>query len=531
MTRLMIIGWDGATWDYINPLLNEDKLPHLNKLIGKGTKATLQSTIPPFTNVAWPSLITGLLPAKTGVYDGSKCSPGSYKAVPYNVIGYRGTTIWHWINQFGHKAGVMNVPMTFPANELDGYLVTGFDSILESSQITFPQNLFERWEREGQNYSILHQEITLMESQNPHQARSDLASFTQQWIQLIKSQGEFTNWVWDKWPTDLLFVVFSGTDSINHRTNDMESITAVYQAADEVLGKIINRLDEDTLICLVSDHGSTTATHYISLNKALCSGGWLNFRSQIAKKYWQKIPFGEELIPKIWLQLPHQLQKLISAPLLKKEPRLAVSYDNIDWNRTQAFSRSSMGPIYINTKERFPEGTVSIANYNQVKQDLADYFSQLKTNDGSPLFRKVWHQEELYIHPDPKDDLPDLVLEPADWRHHMISGFPTDPLIFPIAPDREYGTHTPDGIFVLAGPNIKKGATLDNAHLTDVVPTVLTAWRLPYSDEIDGRVLQEAFEHPLPEKRIPNTLKKQTKQSNLDGSEIENRLRSLGYLD
>lgn len=147
--KLIVIGWDGATWDYIDPMLEAGELPNLAGLLQRGVRATLRSTIPPYTNVAWPSLTTGLSPEKTGIFDGARTRAGSYDRIPTNLVGHHGTPIWDWLNRFGQRTGVLNVPMTYPATPLDGYLVSGFDSPKEASDVATPPTLLKRWAQAG----------------------------------------------------------------------------------------------------------------------------------------------------------------------------------------------------------------------------------------------------------------------------------------------------------------------------------------------------------------------------------------------
>jgi predicted AlkP superfamily phosphohydrolase/phosphomutase len=111
--KILLIGWYGASWNYIEPLLEEGNLPNIKSLLDIGTRSVLRSTIPPYTNIAWPSLVTGRRPDKTGVFDGTKSIINSYQSIPTNLVGFRGIPIWKWLNNYGLRSGVLNVPMTY----------------------------------------------------------------------------------------------------------------------------------------------------------------------------------------------------------------------------------------------------------------------------------------------------------------------------------------------------------------------------------------------------------------------------------
>jgi len=530
--RMLIVGWDGATWAYISPLLAQGKLPNLAALLSRGIRATLRSTIPPYTNIAWPSLVTGRWPAKTGIFDSTRARPGSYEAIPTNLTGYRGVPLWHWLNRFGLRVGVLNVPMTYPATALDGYLISGFDSPRDSPEVAYPRHLLRRWAEQGHPYRILGEETELIARQNPHRPRGDLESFVTGWVRLTEEQGDLVAWLWRAWPVDAMFVVFSATDSINHRTRDMEQIARVYRAADQALGQVLEAIDDRALVCLLSDHGSTSAHHYLALYRALHDGGWICFRPQVAEHFWRRLPGlpGRGTLG-LWQRLPGRARRALSWPLLRWDSRLAVAYGNLDWSRTRVYARSGMGPLYINLEGRQPRGCVSPNEYEALREEVIRFFLQLRDPEGRHLFRQVWRAEELYSGANSADDPPDLVLEPADWSNHLITGYPSDPLLRPIPPEREYGTHTPDGILVLAGPGVRSGAELGAVQIVDIVPTLLAAWGLPVPEEADGRVLVEAFLHPPEERRLASGEAEGKSWSEEGSQEVLDRLQALGYLD
>lgn len=83
MVKVLVIGLDGATWNVLIPLINQNKLPTIKKLFQNGVYGALESIIPPVTGSAWLSLATGKNPGKTGVIDSlNRRSPTSYNLHP-----------------------------------------------------------------------------------------------------------------------------------------------------------------------------------------------------------------------------------------------------------------------------------------------------------------------------------------------------------------------------------------------------------------------------------------------------------------
>lgn len=531
--RLLVIGWDGATWAYIEPLLTEGRLPHLANLLERGTHATLRSTIPPFTNIAWPSLVTGLKPEHTGIFDGAKLAPHTYTRRPTNLVTFRGIPIWRWVNRFEKRAAVFNVPMTCPAQPFDGWLIGGFDTPLDAEEATWPRDLRQRLAAQGRPYTILEREVALMAQQNPHQPRGDLETFAAEWVALTEEQGEFMARFWRDEAPDLLFTVFTATDSINHRTRNRAIIARIYEAADRALGRMLRETDEDTLICLVSDHGSTPAWRYIALYRLLAEHGWLAFRPEVAARFWRRVPLAGQHLARLWPRLPAFVRRLLSWPLIRYDPRLSTGYETIDWSRTQVYALTGMGPLYINLQGRQPAGVVSPADFNRLRAQVRAALLEARDEHGEPLFADVLFGEDVYPDANPQDLPPDLVLIPAKWSDHMITGFPTDPRVRPIPDTREYGTHTPDGIFVLAGPGIVAQSQRLRASIADVVPTLLAAGGIPLPMGLDGQVLHQVLTDEPHITYMPVEAEAEhPDHAPLAADEaILERLRNLGYLE
>jgi predicted AlkP superfamily phosphohydrolase/phosphomutase len=122
---LVVIGWDGATWDLLEAWVRQGRLPNLARLMAAGAHGTLRSTPLPLSPAAWSTIITGQNPGKHGVFDWFERRLGSY-AVDYVHTGRVGAVpLWQYFNQGGRRIGIFCPPMLYPAVPLDGFMVSG----------------------------------------------------------------------------------------------------------------------------------------------------------------------------------------------------------------------------------------------------------------------------------------------------------------------------------------------------------------------------------------------------------------------
>jgi predicted AlkP superfamily phosphohydrolase/phosphomutase/tetratricopeptide (TPR) repeat protein len=86
-------------------------------------------------------------------------------------------------------------------------------------------------------------------------------------------------------------------------------------------------------------------------------------------------------------------------------------------------------------------------------------------------------------------------------------GFHSDhlrPRGIPMEPAGPAVQHRQFGIMCMKGDHIKQDERIYGATLLDVTPTILTLFGLPVGEDMDGRVLVQAFDHPPQITRIPS---------------------------
>src|SRR4051794_20553902 len=123
--RVLVVGWDGADWDVLDPLLERGALPALAALLDRGTRGVARSCVPSHSWAAWPTFLTGRDPAGHGVFDILEYRPGASRRMP---VSYRSILAPTWPEQLsaaGRRTLLVNVPLPSPPPHGEGVVIAG----------------------------------------------------------------------------------------------------------------------------------------------------------------------------------------------------------------------------------------------------------------------------------------------------------------------------------------------------------------------------------------------------------------------
>jgi len=137
----MIIGLDGVPLNIIQRWTQEGYLPTLRQLMAGGTVGQLKSSIPPTSGPSWSSFMTGMNPGKTGIYDFLYRREGTYSFPPVNASQRSGTTMWRYLSDAGYRVGVLNLPMSYPVEKINGFMVSGWMTPYNATDYVHPPDL------------------------------------------------------------------------------------------------------------------------------------------------------------------------------------------------------------------------------------------------------------------------------------------------------------------------------------------------------------------------------------------------------
>lgn len=563
-SNLFVIGLDGATFELIKPWAEEGELPNLSKIMREGVYGELESTIPTNSAPAWTSFVTGTNPGKHGIFHFNSLG---YQTKEYlmNRKSRRCKAIWNILSEKGKKVGIINVPLTYPPEEVNGFMIAGMDTPSRENTFTYPEGLYQEIKEAVGDYQIEAPLADLARIRN----NKDRRRFIKAVMNTLELRLTATKYLMDKYDWDFFFVVFMAADRIQHRfwkfmdkTHPHHSpieakkyggvIFNIYKRLDGVVGELSDKLDKNTILLIVSDHGFGPApVKYINLNKWLASKGLLTFKDNLHKVKWLDLsPF---ILHKLQLYMPLKLRHYLRVkfrPLVNKL-QLASRLHNVDWSSTKAYADQHVevySPIWINLKGREPEGIVSPDEYEDLRNHIIAWLRKLRDPDTrEKMIERVYKREELFSGPNSYKG-PDILVEWKNdaYKTRLSFGSIRDSskdfigLISPQETSQTIsGEHKRNGIFMIKGRYIKKGRQIIGARIVDLLPTILYCMDLPISQDIDGNVLVKAFkEDYINQRRIvysrESTLWPKPDAdifSQEESERIRDRLRGLGYLD
>ncbi len=569
LTRLLIIGLDGADYNIVRQFMREGDLPNLAGVAQEGVFGKLRSTLPPFTFPAWSSFLTGCNPGKHGIFDFTRRILSTYKVKFVNSHSRCRPSVFKILDQANCRSGVMGIPTTYPPEKIKGFMISGFDAPVtvgvDKSFMQPPQLYREIRDNVGEFVITEFQELrkgnrwhetALNSLLNTAERRRRIAEF------LLK-KGDYDCFMVLFGETDTAghhFWAFHDQNSPRHIPADSENIKIalrlVYRAADRAVGNLMALCGENTDLMILSDHGmGGSSDQVIYLNRLLAQWGYLKF----APKKFSSSVIGKAKNIALDI-LPAHVQEMVfrkGKGKIANWVESAVRFQGIKWNQTRAFSEemNSLPSIWLHVQGRDPLGIVKQGKqYESLRSELIGKLeSWMNPFTGNKVFKHVHKREDIYSGECLKF-APDLILEPelcGNYAYNFQHSSKSPP--GHTAPIRKLnthefagckgetmnGTHRPDGIFFARGPSFKKNYKLTGASIKDITPTILQLLHVNADLKMDGSSLQRALNQKTQRvdgryfSESPSAEYQENKKTELTEEEekiLKERLENLGYL-
>ena len=524
MSRVIVLGLDGACWPLLDAWIQAGDLPNLAALRAQAVWGPLLSELPPVTSPNWRCYATGCNPAKLGVFWWEIVNR-ERKTIRHPVShDYVGRPLWTEIAAAGKRVAVLNFPSGYPPPVIPGGHFTAGGPGAKDSDFSYPQE----WESELRSkfgYRV-HPASILSTTSEVEKALDEI-------LVTIQSRFDVAFDCLTK-EVDFLHVTIFYINVLQHFFHRGDPTKKGWQLIDENLGRLMKLvLDKRYSLFLMSDHGCAPTDTVFYINTWLHQQGYLDLNVPLVSRTLSQLGMSRQRLGNLarTLRISTLLRRVVSESILQRLPNTRGTYQKdakasfIQWEKSRAVA-SGQGPIYLLVG---PEET----RYGQLRGELRDRLMKLRHPEtGRPIIQKVLFREEIYNGPF-LEDAPDLILEQAPGVH--TSGSVGNPAIFE-PPAKWAAENTLEGLFLAWGSEITAPGTIAGAKIVDLAPTILHLLGVPIPAEVDGGVLRELFaSRSEASRRIlffsTSPQAARDPESTEDDEELAERLRALGYLD
>jgi predicted AlkP superfamily phosphohydrolase/phosphomutase len=278
--HVVVVSVNGMEWDILRPLLLRGDLPNLAKLIQKGVYGKLQTLSAPNCPKVYTTIATSTPPEENGI------TGFMVRGITANTSMLREEPIWSILSKNGVTVGMANVPATFPAMPVNGYMVSGMLtrgkgcemgvlcspklSEVEGGDAVYPKNMVAELEAKVGDFWI-----DCSRMPNADDLRGKESRVINEWLAQVTRirmlQLKLFDYLLTYHPTDFVMLTQSCEDRVGHwlypiqpynvgynpkiQGVRLDAFPDQYRAFDQVLGKILAHVDANTYVLVISDHG------------------------------------------------------------------------------------------------------------------------------------------------------------------------------------------------------------------------------------------------------------------------------------
>jgi len=413
--RKVLLGIDGAPFSMLNELIADGKMPNLAKLSETGTFRPLQASLPENSAVSWSSIMTGTNPGEHGIFGFTDIIPNTYTMRFPNFYNIKVPTYWQQEPDKRHI--IINLPFTYPVKEINGHIVSGFVSP-DLKRAVYPVARLKKLKDIG--YRIDPDTKKIYQSKE---------LFMEDLFKTHSIRSAYYRELFEEEHWDMFTIIFTGTDRLGHYFIDdynnkdskyHDSFVEYFTKIDEEIGWVVQRLNSEDCLVMVSDHGMDEVYKEVNLNKYLADNGFLEL-TEGAKNY------------------------------------------NAVTEQTVAFAMEP-ARIMFNLEGRYPKGRVKETDRDKIAAELTELFNKLEY-EGRKVVKQIFRKEELYTG-DETANAPDMILIPE--KGFSFRGVIGKDELFS-DPDIIKGMHTVYDAFIYANVPADSGIVPEKPKAEDIL--------------------------------------------------------------
>lgn len=348
-SRTFVLGLDGTPYTLLKETLSQDAMPNLSRLLRQNGGKRMNSVYPTVSSVAWASFMTGKDPSGHNIFGFVDRDPNPFSIKIPTATDRKGVTLWNELSRKGKKVIVINVPMTYPPEEVNGILVSDF-LCTDMNKVSYPSGFSDYLKKKEY---VIDVDASLAKSDRK-QLMSDLYHAVDKRFEIAFDLMEKEDWDYFQlhiMETDRLFHFF--WSDLEEKEGHYPEIINFLVGLDDYIGKLEGALSEKDRLIILSDHGFCGIKYEVQLN--------------------------------VWLEEQGLLKFANSDRNLPNYHRDTVCYSLLP------------GRIYINLEGREEKGTVKQSEYQSIREDIKrKLLDFVHPETDEKIMDKVYFREDIY---------------------------------------------------------------------------------------------------------------------------------------
>ncbi len=480
---LYLIGIDSAPVSIVAKLTKKYKMHGFEKVMTQGVLTDLESTLPPITAAAWPSIYTGLTPGQHGVMNFFYLDKDYNRQLTFYDTD-RNPPFWDTLGDSNiHSLIITPAMVTEPSKNRNVDMITGFPLKPKFSS-TFMEETAKKFGFEGEP------EI----EQDLKDGKITLEQASASYVESIRKRSKVAEHLIKDSNYDLVFVCFTEADRIQHYSLSLDNweslVSPLYKEIDRFIEWIMGHAEkngEEFAIMLVSDHGAQPIKKKILLNSWLIQNGYASLspavnmgglkmdvslsRKESSSEGLKENKYKEQLTT----STKKAVTRFICASIVETDYEDFVNKRTFNMKKTIAFASLSNNPvsnIWANDG-RFKEPNVQGEAKAKLIHEIAKKLESLSDGDVN-VIAKLHSGKEYY-----KDTklfiAPDMIIEAGKGYTMDVFNHSDDSVFAEPEPARR-GDHTRYGIFGLYSNSAKVDSK--DMRVLDIAPTIIDYYKI-----------------------------------------------------
>lgn len=278
--RMLIISLDGFPQTLFQSLRSAGMFREIRQLMPDTASIRMRSVVPTVSSVAWSSFLSGCNPGGHSIFGFIDRHPVTGRLILPNSKDREGPAIYRTLGDHGIPILMMNVPVTYPPEPVNGILIGCFLGI-DVHKIAWPQAVSERLAEQGY---VIDADVSSA-SDDPESFIEQLTGIVRKRCTIFRDLMRSSGWQYAHlhiMETDRLFH-FCWHSVADTRSTVHTAICRFIENLDAEIASVMAVTDDTDEIMLISDHGFCAAEYEWDVNAWLSENRWLKWNERKAK--------------------------------------------------------------------------------------------------------------------------------------------------------------------------------------------------------------------------------------------------------